>query len=76
MSKKLLIAVAVVAGIAVLAVAGLAFIKSRPLPNPQIASFQGRPAPDFTLKDQNGQLFHLADHRGHPVVLYFYRGYW
>jgi cytochrome oxidase Cu insertion factor (SCO1/SenC/PrrC family) len=76
MPKKLLIAVAVLAAIGVLAVAGIAFIKSRPLPRPQIASFEGRSAPDFTLKDQNGQLFHLADHRGHPLVLYFYRGYW
>jgi peroxiredoxin Q/BCP len=76
MRKKLLISIAVLAGLGVLAVAGVGFVKSRPLPKPQIASFAGQPSPDFTLKDQNGQLFHLADHRGHPVVLYFYRGYW
>ena len=76
MPKKLLIAIAVLAGLGVLAIAGIGFVKSRPLPKPQIASLAGQPAPDFTLKDQNGQPFHLADHRGHPIVLYFYRGYW
>ena len=76
MPKKLLIAIAVIAALGVLAIAGVAFIKSRPLPKPQIASFEGQPAPDFTLNDQNGHPFHLAENRGHPVVLYFYRGYW
>lgn len=32
----------------------------------------GQSAPDFTLKDQNGTLRHLADYRGKWVVLYFY----
>ena len=30
-------------------------------------------APDFTLEGTNGT-FHLADHRGHTVVLVFYPG--
>ena len=46
------------------------------LPKPQIASAAGQPAPDFTLADQSGQLFHLADQRGHRALLIFYRGYW
>ena len=45
-------------------------------PKPQIASAAGRTAPDFTLTDQSGQPFHLADQRGHRVLLIFYRGYW
>ena len=45
-------------------------------PKPQIASATGQTAPDFTLTDQSGQPFHLADQRGHRVLLIFYRGYW
>lgn len=33
---------------------------------------EGDPAPDFTLHDQNGKEVKLSDHRGKPVVLYFY----
>ena len=29
-------------------------------------------APDFTLEDQDGNPVRLSDHRGSPVVLYFY----
>ena len=32
------------------------------------------PAPDFTLKDANGDDWRLADHRGKVVVLLFYPG--
>ena len=32
----------------------------------------GRPAPAFTLKDQAGTTHRLSQHRGSPVVLYFY----
>ena len=32
----------------------------------------GDPAPDFTLKDANGQTVRLADLRGKQVMLYFY----
>jgi len=46
------------------------------LPKPQITSAQGKPAPDFTLKDQDGRPFHLASLRGKRVLLVFYRGYW
>lgn len=29
-------------------------------------------APDFTLPTPDGKVFRLSEHRGHPVVLYFY----
>lgn len=29
-------------------------------------------APEFSLKDQNGELHSLSDYRGQKVVLYFY----
>jgi protein SCO1/2 len=29
------------------------------------------PAPDFTLKDQNGQAFQLSDQRGKIVLMFF-----
>lgn len=45
-------------------------------PKPQIASATGRPAPDFTLPDQDGKPVQLSALRGQPVVLIFYRGYW
>jgi peroxiredoxin Q/BCP len=32
----------------------------------------GTPAPDFTLKDMDGNAHSLADYRGKTVVLYFY----
>jgi len=32
----------------------------------------GQPAPDFTTTDQDGKPLHLADLKGHPVVVYFY----
>ena len=32
----------------------------------------GDPAPDFTLPNQDGDPVSLADHRGEPVVVYFY----
>jgi hypothetical protein len=36
----------------------------------------GRPAPDFALLDQTGKTVRLADFRGSPLVLVFYRGHW
>jgi peroxiredoxin Q/BCP len=32
----------------------------------------GKKAPDFTLKDQDGNKRKLSDYKGKPVVLYFY----
>ena len=36
----------------------------------------GQPAPDFSLRDQNGQPLRLSSLRGHRVLLVFYRGHW
>jgi cytochrome oxidase Cu insertion factor (SCO1/SenC/PrrC family) len=49
---------------------------SQVLPKPQIASAEGKPAPNFALKDENGKTFQLASLRGQRVLLLFYRGYW
>ena len=46
------------------------------VPKPQIASNTGKPAPAFTLKDQDGKDFALASLRGQHVLIIFYRGYW
>jgi hypothetical protein len=37
---------------------------------------RGAPAPDFALLDQAGRTVRLADLRGAPVLLVFYRGHW
>jgi cytochrome oxidase Cu insertion factor (SCO1/SenC/PrrC family) len=64
-------------GVLVLAIVFLlVFLRANHLPKPQVASAVGKPAPDFTLKDQNGQDFTLSSLRGGPVLLIFYRGYW
>lgn len=36
----------------------------------------GAPAPDFALADQTGRVVRLAELRGAPVLLVFYRGHW
>jgi AhpC/TSA family len=36
----------------------------------------GAPAPDFALLDQSGTTIRLAELRGAPVLLVFYRGHW
>jgi cytochrome oxidase Cu insertion factor (SCO1/SenC/PrrC family) len=69
-STKLLILVVLVAML------GLLAWRKMGVPPPQIASNAGQVAADFTLSDQAGQPFHLAEQRGHKVVLVFYRGYW
>jgi peroxiredoxin Q/BCP len=33
---------------------------------------EGQQAPDFTLRDQNGDTVTLSELRGRPVGLYFY----
>ena len=59
-----------------IATTALAWSQSKPYPKPQVASAEGKLAPDFILKDQYGKGFRLADQRGHWVLLFFYRGYW
>ena len=46
------------------------------LPKPQVSSAENKPAPEFTLKDEQGKPFRLASRRGKRVLLVFYRGYW
>jgi thioredoxin-dependent peroxiredoxin len=41
-----------------------------------VALALGQPAPDFTLRDQNGKAISLSAARDHKIVLVFYRGYW
>jgi hypothetical protein len=36
----------------------------------------GKAAPDFALVDQTGRTVRLADFRGSPLLLVFYRGHW
>jgi hypothetical protein len=36
----------------------------------------GASAPDFAAVDQNGRTTRLADFRGSPLLLVFYRGHW
>jgi cytochrome oxidase Cu insertion factor (SCO1/SenC/PrrC family) len=62
--------------VAVIAATGLAWAQSTPYPKPQIASAEGKIAPDFSLKNQEGTDFKLSDQRRHWVLLFFYRGYW
>jgi mycoredoxin-dependent peroxiredoxin len=49
---------------------------SQVLPKPQITSAEGKPAPNFVLKDENGKAFRLVSLRGQRALLLFYRGYW
>ena len=62
--------------IAVLFIGTIAVAQTMKLPKPQIASAEGAPAPDFTLSDQSGQPYKLADQKGHRLLVIFYRGYW
>ncbi len=54
----------------------LALGQAKPYPKPQVPAALDQVAHDFTLKDQDGKEFHLADQRSHWVLLFFYRGYW
>ncbi len=55
--------------IVVLGVVAAMLLTSRPE-----SSSAARPAPDFTLTDTSGARVHLADLRGHDVLLYFSEG--
>jgi len=76
MSTSRKFAIRLVAVLLVGVVGFVLFALTRKLPPPQIASAAGTVAPDFTLPDQSGQPYHLADQRGHRVLVIFYRGYW
>ncbi len=54
----------------------LALGQAKPYPKPQAPAAVNQLAPDFTLNDQEGNRFHLADQRGHWVLLFSTVGYW
>ena len=56
--------------VSMLSVASLLFVCSNVSLAEQVAA--GEPAPDFELKDQDGQLHSIEDYRGKWVALYFY----
>lgn len=78
MSKKLVLTLVVIAGLML----GLAALVNKPNKNQEhmtnspdsLNSMVGKPAPDFSLQDQNGKLFKLSDMRGKKVVLFFNEG--
>ncbi|MEK7095790.1 MAG: redoxin family protein [Patescibacteria group bacterium] len=78
MSKKLALVLVIIAGL----MFGLASLTNKPNKNQQsmtnspdsLSSMVGKPAPDFSLQDQNGKLFKLSDMRGKRVVLFFNEG--
>ena len=47
-------------------------IPRRPMPGREESLLIGKPAPDFTLKDLNGNPVSLSDFKGKPVVLNFW----
>ena len=60
----------------VIILAASSAVAQQRLPAPQIASAEGRPAPDFNLQDQSGKALRLSSLRGSRVLLVFYRGHW
>lgn len=78
MSKKLALTLVVIAGLML----GLAALTNKPNKNQEhmtsspdsLSSMVGKPAPDFSLQDQNGKSFKLSDMRGKKVVLFFNEG--
>ena len=64
------------AGLMLLMLLLAASARAQRLPKPQVASAEGKLAPDFTLKDQRGKPLRLSSLRGKPALVIFYRGYW
>lgn len=66
--------------VAVMVGAGLTFGERVPSPSKITAergnynALEGKPAPDFSLKDQNGKAFRLSEQRGKKVILFFNEG--
>lgn len=52
------------------------FVLSNQLPDIEGVVAMGVEAPAFTLVDDTGSAVSLAEFRGAPVVLVFYRGFW
>lgn len=72
MKKKILIGTGVILMLLAIGVLAALYV----YPKAQIADATHQPAPDFTLTDATGKSFTLSSQRGHPIVLFFYRGYW
>ncbi len=53
-----------------------AFAFDYPLAKPQTPAATGKPAPDFTLQDQDGNDVRLSSLLGQRVLLVFYRAHW
>ena len=78
MSKRLALILVVIASL----MFGLASLTNKPNKNQEsmtnspdsLSSMVGKPAPDFSLQDQNGKLFKLSDMKGKKVVLFFNEG--
>src|SRR3989344_228986 len=78
MSKKLALILVIIASL----MFGLASLTNKPNKNQEsvttspdsLSSMVGKPAPDFSLQDQNGKLFKLSDMKGKKVVLFFNEG--
>jgi len=52
------------------------FVLSNQLPGTDGVVAVGAEAPAFSLMDDEGTTVNLADFKGRPVVLAFYRGFW
>jgi len=67
----------VLATISVAITAGFAWILYvLPALPPAVGPTVGAPAPDFALSAPDGRTVRLADFRGGPLLLVFYRGHW
>ncbi len=51
-----------------------ATLSSRYCQRPATSPTENRPAPAFSLKDTEGETFSLTDHKGRPLVLFFFCG--
>ena len=58
------------------ALIGYVYVLSYQLPDQDKVITVGEIAPGFEIPDQDGRTVRLADFRGSPVVLVFYRGFW
>jgi cytochrome c biogenesis protein CcmG/thiol:disulfide interchange protein DsbE len=66
------VAVAVAAIITIAVVAAVQLGIGRPAPSDSSELARGRPVPDISGQTLDGAAFHLADLRGHPVIVNFW----
>lgn len=72
MSKLRLLIIVGVIGIVLLTTFGLKSTTTQPVVPPDVRPEIGFTAPDFSLKDLNGQTVKLSDFRGKPVYINFW----